>query len=52
MEEALGKARRERNCPGDDKDFDCRIVTFDDRDEEIEATFIDGVLIRFTSRRR
>lgn len=52
MEDALGKPRRERNCPGDDKDFDCRIVTFDDRDEEIEATFIDGVLIRFTSRRR
>lgn len=52
MEQALGKARRERSCPGDDTGLDCRIATFEDGDEEIEATFVEGVLVRFSSRRR
>lgn len=52
MEEALGKARRERTCPGDDTGLDCRIATFDDGEDEIEATFVEGVLVRFTARRR
>lgn len=52
MEEALGKARKEVSCPGDDGGLDCRIATFDDGGEEIEATFVEGVLVRFTTRRR
>ncbi len=52
MEDALGKARREKSCPGDDSGLDCRIATFDDGDDEIEATFVEGVLVRFSTRRR
>ena len=52
MEDALGKARRERTCPGDDSGLDCRIATFDDGDDEIEATFVEGVLVRFSTRRK
>jgi hypothetical protein len=52
MEEALGKARREKTCPGDDSGLDCRIATFEDGDDEIEATFVEGVLVRFSTRRR
>ena len=52
MEDALGKARREKSCPGDDSGLDCRIATFEDGDDEIEATFVEGVLVRFSTRRR
>lgn len=52
MEDALGKARRERSCPGDDSGLDCKIATFDDGNDEIEATFVEGVLVRFSTRRR
>jgi hypothetical protein len=52
MEDALGKARREKSCPGDDGGLDCRIATFEDGNDEIEATFVEGVLVRFSTRRR
>jgi hypothetical protein len=52
MENVLGKARRERSCPGDDSGLDCRIATFDDGSDEIEATFVEGVLVRFSTRRK
>jgi hypothetical protein len=52
MEDALGKARRDKSCPGDDSGLDCRIATFEDGDDEIEATFVEGVLVRFSTRRR
>jgi len=52
MEDALGRPRREGSCPGDDSGLDCRIATFDDGDDEIEATFVEGVLVRFSTRRR
>ncbi len=51
MEDALGKARRDRACPGDQA-LECRIVTFDDGRDEIEATFVEGVLVRFTTNRK
>lgn len=52
MEDALGKARAEKSCPGDDGGLDCRIATFEDGNDEIEATFVEGVLVRFSTRRR
>jgi hypothetical protein len=52
MEAALGKARREKSCPGDDSGLDCRIATFEDGNEEIEATFVEGILVRFSTRRK
>ncbi len=52
MEEALGKARREKSCPGDDSGLDCRVATFDDGSDEIEATFVEGVLVRFSTHRK
>jgi hypothetical protein len=52
MEDAMGKARREKSCPGDDSGLDCRVATFEDGDDEIEATFVEGVLVRFSTRRR
>lgn len=51
MEDALGRPRRERSCPGDSA-LDCRIATFDDAGDEIEATFVEGVLVRFSTTRR
>ncbi len=52
LEAALGKARREKSCPGDDSGLDCRIATFDDGSDEIEATFVEGILVRFSTRRK
>jgi len=52
MEAALGKARREKSCPGDDSGLDCRIATFEDGSDEIEATFVEGILVRFSTTRR
>ncbi len=52
MEAALGKARREKSCPGDDSGLDCRIATFEDGGDEIEATFVEGILVRFSTTRR
>lgn len=51
-EDMMGRPRRERSCPGDADGLDCRIVTFEDGSEEVEATFVEGVLVRFSSRRR
>ena len=51
MEDALGRARRERTCPGDNA-LDCKIATFDDGGDEIEATFVEGVLVRFSTTRK
>ncbi len=51
MEDALGRPRRERSCPGDSA-LDCKIATFDDGGDEIEATFVEGVLVRFSTTRR
>ncbi len=51
MEDALGRARRERSCPGDSA-LDCKVLTFDDGGDEIEATFVEGVLVRFSTTRR
>jgi hypothetical protein len=48
MEDALGKARRERSCPGDSA-LECKIATFDDGGDEIEATFVEGVLVRYST---
>ncbi len=52
IETALGKARREKSCPGDDSGLDCRIATFEDGGDEIEATFVEGILVRFSTRRK
>ncbi len=53
IEDAFGRARRDRSCSlNDTTDLDCRISTFDDGSEEVEATFVEGVLVRFTMRRR
>lgn len=51
MEDALGRPHRERSCPGDSA-LDCKIATFDDGGDEIEATFVEGVLVRFSTTRR
>jgi hypothetical protein len=51
MEDALGRPLRERSCPGDSA-LDCKIATFDDGGDEIEATFVEGVLVRFSTTRR
>jgi len=48
MEDALGRARRERSCPGDSA-LECKIATFDDGGDEIEATFVEGVLVRYST---
>ena len=51
MEDALGRPRRERSCPGDSA-LDCKIATFDDGGDEIEATFVEGVLVRYSTVRK
>ena len=52
VEDAFGKARREQSCRGDFDGLDCRVAIFEDGSDEIEATFVEGVLVRFSSRRR
>jgi hypothetical protein len=52
MEDALGRAIREKKCSGDDTGLDCRVATFESDGDEIEATFVEGVLVRYTTRRR
>ncbi|MEO5763233.1 MAG: hypothetical protein ABIR28_13085 [Vicinamibacteria bacterium] len=52
MEDALGRARRERSCPGDDGGLECKILTFDDGPDEIDATFVEGILVRYATKRR
>jgi hypothetical protein len=51
MEDALGRPRRERSCPGDSA-LDCKIATFEDGGDEIEATFVEGVLVRYSTVRK
>ena len=51
MEDALGRPRRERSCPGDSA-LDCKIATFEDGGDEIEATFVEGVLVRYSTIRK
>lgn len=52
MEEALGRPREERTCPGSNGGLECRIAWFEDRGDEVEATFVEGVLVRFAVRRK
>ena len=52
VERRLGRARRDSACRGTDPDLDCVIAVYADRDDEIEATFVEDVLVRFKARRR
>lgn len=52
LEDTYGAARAERSCRGDFGGFDCKIVTLADGSEEVEATFVEGVLISYSSRRK
>jgi hypothetical protein len=52
VERLLGSPRRESACRGGDADLECVTAVYRTRDEEIEATFVEDVLVRFSPRRR
>lgn len=51
VERRFGKPRREAACRGV-AELDCRLVVYDDGSDEVEATFVEDVLVRFGVRRR
>lgn len=50
VERRLGRPRSESECRGGEND--CRLAVYADAGDEIEATFVEDVLVRFTIRRR
>lgn len=50
-ERLLGPARSEAACPGP-AELDCRLVVYEDGAEDLEATFVEEVLVRISPRRR
>lgn len=53
VERRLGRPRREAGCrSGQAEDLECAVCSYADGGDEIEATFVEDVLVRFTARRR
>jgi hypothetical protein len=51
VEKRLGRPRKQGSCSGGDAG-DCTQLTYASGSDEVEATFVDDVLLRFTVRRR
>jgi hypothetical protein len=51
VEKRLGRPRRQGSCRAGDAG-DCMLLTYDSGADEVEATFVDDVLTKFTVRRR
>lgn len=51
VEKRLGRPRRQSACRVSDPDLDCQILTYE-ADGDVEVTFVEDVLVRFTIRRR
>lgn len=51
VEKRLGRPRSQSTCRGSDPDLDCQILTYE-ADGDVEVTFIEDVLVKFTVRRR
>ena len=51
VEKRLGRPRRQSACRGSDPDLDCQMLTYE-ADGDVEVTFVEGVLVKFTVRRR
>jgi hypothetical protein len=51
VEKRLGRPRKQGPCRAGDAG-DCTLLTYDSGADEVEGTFVDDVLVRFTVRRR
>ena len=51
VDKRLGRPRSEGSCRGSDE-RNCRAAAYASGDDEVEATFVEDVLVRFTIRRR
>lgn len=52
VEKGLGRPRRQGDCRGSGPDLDCQVLTYESAGSDVEATFIEDVLVRFVIRRR
>ena len=52
VEVRLGRPRRETPCGSAADDLRCAVALYDDGPDELEATFVEDVLVRFTARGR
>lgn len=52
VEKSLGRPRRQGDCRGTAPDLDCQILTYESAGSDVEATFVEDVLVRFAIRRR
>jgi hypothetical protein len=48
----LGRARSEGSCKSGDSGSDCRVATYASGDDEVEVTYVEDVVVKFTIRRR
>jgi hypothetical protein len=48
----LGRARSEGSCKSGDSQSDCRMATYASGDDEVEVTYVEDVVVKFTIRRR
>jgi hypothetical protein len=48
----LGRARSEGSCKSGDSGSDCRLATYANGDDEVEVTYVEDVVVKFTIRRR
>lgn len=52
LEKRLGRPRGQAECRGADANLECQVLTYEAGGEDVEATFIEDVLVRFSIRRR
>jgi len=48
----LGRARSEGSCRSGDSQSDCRVATYASGEDEVEVTFVEDVVVKFTIKRR
>jgi hypothetical protein len=52
VERQLGRSRRDKDCPGGDPGLQCVIAVYPNGPDDVETTYVEGLLVKWSVRRR